>query len=181
MLCPGCRVELKQKKIKDVGVRECQKCKGIWFEGAELRNAKDSMDPDLSWMDFDIWKHQDEFKATARNLACPKCRKSLVAVNYGDTAVEIDYCPDCDGTWLDRGEFEKIIRSLTDELVTKSFSDYVRASIKEATEIISGPESRFSEWRDFMTVIRMMQLRLFSKNKKLLDSVAAIQRANPFK
>lgn len=41
-------------------------------------------------------------------MDCPVCKnvKLLMADKQG---VEIDYCPNCRGIWLDRGELEKII------------------------------------------------------------------------
>lgn len=181
MKCPCCNVELKSKMIQDIEVDECNDCKGIWFEDDELRKAKDSTDKDLNWIDFEIWKHKDKFKVSSRNVACPQCNQTLVAIDYADTGVEIDYCPNCKGTWLDKGEFKKIIDVLTDELLTKTFSKYIKASIEEAKEIITGTESFLSEWKDFATVFRMMQYRLFAENPSLLDTVINIQRANPIK
>jgi Zn-finger nucleic acid-binding protein len=172
---------LKGKMLKDIEVDECNNCKGIWFEEDELRKAKDSADSDLNWMDFEIFKYRDKSKAQARNLACPQCSQTLVAVDYADTGVEIDYCPQCKGTWLDKDEFKKVIDALTNELLTKSFSEYIKASVEEAKEIITGPESFVSEWKDFTTVFRMMQFRLFTENPKLLDKVITIQRMNPMK
>ncbi|MBK8967969.1 MAG: zf-TFIIB domain-containing protein [Saprospiraceae bacterium] len=40
-------------------------------------------------------------------MLCPVCKKSLT--NTTRSGVEIDYCPNCRGVWLDRGELEKII------------------------------------------------------------------------
>lgn len=40
-------------------------------------------------------------------MKCPNCNTTLVMSNRND--VEIDYCPDCRGVWLDRGELDKII------------------------------------------------------------------------
>lgn len=38
-------------------------------------------------------------------MNCPKCRvEPLVAIEYED--VEIDYCAECKGIWLDAGEME---------------------------------------------------------------------------
>ncbi|MFZ5775228.1 MAG: zf-TFIIB domain-containing protein [Thermodesulfobacteriota bacterium] len=41
-------------------------------------------------------------------MKCPVCDKGdlLLSVQQG---VEIDYCPQCRGVWLDRGELEKIM------------------------------------------------------------------------
>ena len=38
----------------------------------------------------------------------------LMAERHG---VEIDYCPECRGVWLDRGELDKIIEKATPAVV----------------------------------------------------------------
>jgi len=40
-------------------------------------------------------------------MKCPHCNVTLVMSDK--QGVEIDYCPECRGIWLDRGELEKII------------------------------------------------------------------------
>lgn len=40
-------------------------------------------------------------------MKCPKCNATLLMSEK--KSVEIDYCPECRGVWLDRGELEKII------------------------------------------------------------------------
>lgn len=105
----------------------------------------------------------------------------MVAIYYADTGVEIDYCPQCQGTWLDKGEFEKIIDALHSELVTKNMSDYVKASLREEKEIMTGPESFISEWKDFTTVLQMFQYRFFIENPKLLETVVGIQKGIPIR
>jgi hypothetical protein len=57
----------------------------------------------------------------------------------------------------------------------------VLASVKEAGELATGPESLTSEWKDFQSVLRLMQCRFFVERPGLLDAVTAIQDANPFK
>ena len=45
-------------------------------------------------------------------MNCPVC-KSVNLVMTERQGIEIDYCPQCRGVWLDRGELDKIIdRSL---------------------------------------------------------------------
>ncbi len=45
-------------------------------------------------------------------MNCPAC-KSVNLVMSERQGIEIDYCPQCRGVWLDRGELDKIIdRSL---------------------------------------------------------------------
>lgn len=43
----------------------------------------------------------------AIGMPCPRCRVDLVMSDR--QGVEIDYCPQCRGVWLDRGELDKII------------------------------------------------------------------------
>ena len=41
-------------------------------------------------------------------MKCPSCStSSLVITERSD--IEIDYCPQCRGVWLDRGELDKLI------------------------------------------------------------------------
>ena len=47
-------------------------------------------------------------------MSCPVCRVPLVMSDR--QGVEIDYCPQCRGVWLDRGELDKIIERATAEL-----------------------------------------------------------------
>ncbi len=174
--CPKCDGALETKNIGPVEVDECRQCKGVWFEKDELRQAKDFVDSDLHWMDFDVWKHEDQFQAEVSPLACVACAKPMVTLNYGSTAVQIHSCLSCRGIWLDGEEFRKIIDSLEEELLTKSFAQYVKESIQEAKEIFSGPESFASEWKDFETILRLMEYRLFVEHPALLNLMTRFQR-----
>ena len=40
-------------------------------------------------------------------MQCPVCRVPLVMSDR--QGIEIDYCPQCRGVWLDRGELDKIV------------------------------------------------------------------------
>ena len=40
-------------------------------------------------------------------MKCPTCNIPLVMTER--SGIEIDYCPQCRGVWLDRGELDKII------------------------------------------------------------------------
>jgi len=45
--------------------------------------------------------------ASKQGLPCPVCKIDLVMSER--QGIEIDYCPQCRGVWLDRGELDKII------------------------------------------------------------------------
>ncbi len=44
-------------------------------------------------------------------MKCPICNVDLVMSER--QGIEIDYCPQCRGVWLDRGELDKIIERST--------------------------------------------------------------------
>ena len=41
-------------------------------------------------------------------MKCPTCPDSILVITDRQN-VEIDYCPECRGVWLDRGELDKLI------------------------------------------------------------------------
>lgn len=50
-------------------------------------------------------------------MKCPKCNTVLLITDKQN--IEIDYCPDCRGIWLDRGELDKIIERSADHYSKK--------------------------------------------------------------
>ena len=53
-------------------------------------------------------------------MKCPVC-KDVTLLMSEKRGVEIDYCPECRGIWLDRGELEKLM-----EVEERSFKSYDR-------------------------------------------------------
>jgi len=48
-------------------------------------------------------------------MKCPQCKDPVLVISERQ-GIEIDYCPDCRGIWLDRGELDKILeRSRAEE------------------------------------------------------------------
>ena len=41
-------------------------------------------------------------------MKCPTCPESVLVLSDRQ-GIEIDYCPQCRGVWLDRGELDKLI------------------------------------------------------------------------
>lgn len=181
MNCPRCSIELEKRSVDGIELDECRQCGGIWFDRDELRKLKDHEDSDLNWMDFDIWKHRDLFHVSEKPAKCPKCQFAMASIGYGNTGVKVDFCVDCEGIWLDGGEFEKIISALEKELENKTALQYLRASLQEAREIFTGTEGFISEWRDFKTILRIMEYRVLAENPKLAEVIEKIQEANPLK
>ncbi len=54
-------------------------------------------------------------------MKCPKCDVTLVLAER--QGIEIDYCPECRGVWLDRGELDKIIERANESAGRKRSDD----------------------------------------------------------
>ena len=55
------------------------------------------------------------------SMKCPVC-KDVTLLMSEKRGVEIDYCPECRGIWLDRGELEKLIEK--EEAYNKEHYEY---------------------------------------------------------
>ncbi|MEQ9662002.1 MAG: zf-TFIIB domain-containing protein [Parasphingopyxis sp.] len=53
-------------------------------------------------------------EATVSSMLCPVCKTGLALSDR--QGVEIDYCPQCRGVWLDRGELDKIIERNSEQM-----------------------------------------------------------------
>ena len=58
-------------------------------------------------------------------MKCPVC-KDVTLLMSEKRGVEIDYCPECRGIWLDRGELEKLIEKeeKTYQEAKREYDDY---------------------------------------------------------
>lgn len=84
----------------------CGSCGGIWLDKKELTRLEKTIEPTF----FEIRKIPD-MKEQMETLKCPSCNNSQVlqkAQHSRDKHVIIDFCPVCEGFWLDTGEIEAI-------------------------------------------------------------------------
>jgi Zn-finger nucleic acid-binding protein len=181
MDCPNGHGALAPRQLDAVTVDECPTCGGIWFDQDELRRAKDAAEPDANWLELDVWKHSDDVTGMQTDVACPNCSAKLAALTYGRTQVRIDHCPNCQGTWLGKGEFGKLVAALHEEVSSRSVPEYLKVLVTEASEVVTGQESLLSEWKDFSTVLRLIQYRLLTDHPAVAKTLAELQRANPFR
>ncbi len=172
--CPQCNQEMRKSRVASIEVDECPGCKGLWFDDDELRLAKDESRPDLRWLDFELWKHHDHFRASQRHLKCPDCGGDLVGIEYGKAQVVVDACATCHGIWLDKGEFQRILEALLQETAAKDVGEYLEDTLEEAKELLTGNESFLSEWRDLRAVLKLLQLRFFIEHPRLLSLISGM-------
>ena len=66
----------------------------------------------------------------------------------------------------------------TGSIITELAKD---KTLEEAKEIFLGDEGFASEWKDFLTVTRLLQYRLHAENPKVAELLIALQSTSPFK
>ncbi|MFH1429741.1 MAG: zf-TFIIB domain-containing protein [Candidatus Margulisiibacteriota bacterium] len=110
--CPNCKeIELEIINKKGVEIDYCPKCFGIWFDKGELN---DFLSKSLQEGKTKIDKQETVLDESDRK--CPVCRLPLCKHNYHfNIPVQIDSCMNCNGMWLDRGEFDKIKMGLDNQ------------------------------------------------------------------
>lgn len=52
-------------------------------------------------------------------MKCPNCKDALLVMSQRQ-GVEIDYCPECRGVWLDRRELDKILEKKSASMQAQS-------------------------------------------------------------
>ena len=110
MNCPKCRVELKTQLLQKIQVDRCPRCGGNWLDFEELDQLEDTV------FDKDSLKGSIILRTHPGNLNCPKCGKVMKKFNYRLYDLEIDYCGDKHGFWLDKGEENRVIAIMKEEV-----------------------------------------------------------------
>lgn len=182
MKCPNCPSELEQIDFRDIKMDECPGCQGRWFDRSELCKAKDNTDDDLRWLDFDPFdpKSSQFHIISKEGKSCPKCSQTMSALTYANSGVIIEKCEQCEGIWLHEGEFKKIIAYLETLVTSASVSEYVIDSLKQFLEIVTGPEDRISEVKDFLVVLKLLKLRASVEHSKIAATTNKIYQYLPF-
>lgn len=109
--CPRCKVTMEVKIHEEIDVDACPKCKGVWVEHADERQALKIM-PQTFTMD-ELKRLRKAYEPYAKRdpicyLSCPVCKDLMNRRNWGShSGVIVDKC-DEHGTWYDDGEIEKI-------------------------------------------------------------------------
>jgi len=176
MFCPRCRKKLEKAIFYNLEVDYCPQCFGMFFEEDELRLAKDARDKNLRWLDIDLWKNKKLFKISYGIRLCPACRLPLYEVYYGDSKIIIDVCNLCQGIWLDRGEFKKLIEYLKEKADYEVLNNYLKNLIEEAWEIFSGPETFKEEVLDFLTILKILNYKFSIQHPHLSQIISNLPR-----
>ena len=175
MKCPTGDGELRRVELGPATIDVCDNCKGSWYDVGELRVLKDlEAGGDYSWIDIDIWRYPEEFQAPEqRGLPCPKDGTEMTSVRYGESGVTVDACKECRGVWLEKAEYDEIVRHLEERVNTETLGEYVKDLREEFVRMFMGAESPVEGLRHLDRVMYLMQLRFGAEH----PGIAAIMRS----
>ena len=158
MKCPDCHNKLQIAKLKGINIHECLKCNGKWFERKQLYLYFDPFDKDV-----------EKLCAASDGRQCPQCSMKMQSLRYLQSKVTIEKCQSCEGVWLSHAELGKIILYL--EKVVDA----------ESVKIFTKQKGLISEVRDFLAVLRILEIRIAVEHPHLAQSWQNIESISPFK
>jgi Zn-finger nucleic acid-binding protein len=112
MICPVDKTEMRRVKImshygQPIYLDQCERCGGIWFDEAELFQARQGEAGKIEVLDTNILKNPSIIKHA--KLICPRDQTALYRFTdkYFPKDIILERCPTCKGIWLNRGVFTK--------------------------------------------------------------------------
>jgi len=110
MKCPDCDVELAQKKRDGVEMEVCSSCQGMWLTRQELTELEDEV------FDFgDDEKGSLMLDSQPSTRHCPECGKLMRTFEYRFYDLDLEFCEDQHGYWLDADEDKRVLELMKKE------------------------------------------------------------------
>lgn len=110
MKCPNCGVDLVQKRRDGVEMEVCPSCQGMWLTRQELNALEDEV------FDFgDDEKGSLMLDSNPSTRKCPQCGKPMRTFEYRFYELELGFCEDQHGFWLDAGEDKRVLELMRKE------------------------------------------------------------------
>ena len=104
--CPNCKSDMREVKEPDITFYRCKECGGVFLDKGELNILATGMAGNIELCSIDDESHKDKFGIRY----CPKCTgqkmKKVNLLVYSE--IVFDFCPKCEGFYLDKGEINKM-------------------------------------------------------------------------
>jgi Zn-finger nucleic acid-binding protein len=144
--CPDHDFFLQIWEAYGIKFEACPKCAGLWLHEKEIRALKDKTDDgNLRWMNDEI-AAIEQTSGIVSKRSCPEGHGNLLSTHFGNSGITIERCETCHGVWLDRDEFNDIVRYLEDEMVHETPAEIKKKAAQEVRDIFSDkPEGKLTE------------------------------------
>ncbi|MCA1991041.1 MAG: zf-TFIIB domain-containing protein [Coleofasciculus sp. S288] len=105
-ICPKCGGRLEQVLCAGIEVDRCLYCKGMWFDSFEAETLKVVQGSES--LDVGDPQTGDRLDKITGEVDCPRCDRQMIRmVDIDQHCIWYEKCPNCNGVWLDAGEFKK--------------------------------------------------------------------------
>lgn len=142
MKCPRDSASLAIHSIRNVELHACRECGGV-FVGLDQKEV-----PGLSFRALRPGERSRIPVEEDAKLVSPVTGGRMLVFRY--RGVEIDYCPDSNAVWLDRGEWEKITDQNSDRSRKGNWS--ISDLKPDRNPILEGIDAAFTSF-DFVDFI----------------------------
>ena len=122
-MCPNCKIKMEKVVQPDITTDRCPKCKSIFLDKSELNVLATGMAGNIEYCAAD----DKSYNADSHPVRdCPKCHNSkMEKINLLQfTDIIFDYCPKCNGFFLDKGEVKDMNAKLQKFQGTKFSQEY---------------------------------------------------------
>lgn len=146
MKCPNGDAELAPEKRDGVEMEICPSCHGMWLTRQELEQLEDEV---FDFGDNEKGSLMLDSASSTRN--CPECEKPLRTFEYRFYDLQLEFCPDQHGYWLDADEDKRVLELMKRE--EKNLGRKVLAEDRFAAHLRYLQSGSFMDRiRDWMTV-----------------------------
>ena len=110
MQCPKCQTDsFTTAMVREISVDRCTICNGLWFDAREL--------PALLNEDYRLLTplrgEPGSEEQNQKRGKCPRDATPLLRMHSAiNQAVIVDTCLQCQGIWLDGGEFDELLKQV---------------------------------------------------------------------
>ncbi len=110
MKCPNDNTDLEPVRRDGLDLESCPQCKGMWLSRQELEQLEDK-----------AFHLGDDEKGTlvaspqAATRTCPQCGKLMKSFDYRFYDLQLDFCEDGHGYWLDADEDKRVLELMKEE------------------------------------------------------------------
>ena len=124
-VCPKCKGSMVAIKNNSCSVKKCEACHGMWLSDDAIEFAKDNPNNLIANLDNHQAGASDQHNMN-RDIDCPQCNQRMTKmIDKDQMHIEFEACSDCNGVFLDSGEFKDLTDHTLLEKAQQTFETFV--------------------------------------------------------
>lgn len=181
MSCPNCKsVELKETESQfGLKTYSCEQCTGNWVRYDDYTKWKNSDKRSVA-INEDI-NYSPEYDTKKASL-CPDCGRILIKYKVSnELPFYVDHCGTCNGIWLDKNEWEMLVKNDLHDKVNHFFTSPWQKKLREELTQKNLQEHYLKKFgEENYTKLKEVKKWLFNSDLKE-DMIAYIINDDPYK